>query len=729
MANDRNFKIKNGLALDDNKKIELGDSADLQIYHDGTNSYISDTAVGDLKLTSNGTNITFEKADGTDIFNVATSGATTAYYNGNAKFATTSTGVDITGTLTSDGLTVDGSTTINSGTLTQTTSGDSRNYFRSSTGDRSYAYFQNSDTGTTDGDGFIIGINSSENALIYYTENQPIYIGNNGVTDRITLESDGDFLIRNTDRTAFVAKFNALTNNVELVGDIIFEGSTADANETTVTVTNPTADRTFTIPDQTGTAMLWQQAWPDDPGSDNIAIGDNTLSDLDSGGQRNIAIGSYSLSNVTSGDFNTAVGALTLNYLTTGGRNTAVGTEAGSSSSATTVTDNTYIGHQAGQYSTGSSNTSVGKGSGGNTSASNFMVNLGYQAGYESGSDSVNIGYQAGYNTGMNQSAIQTVAIGRSAGDGITSGDYNTIIGSNADVSSFSGASYKNVAIGAYTSSGYAFNVSIGTNTELGISTSAAQHNVNIGYVAGNQSNADYGVYIGRNAGYKNNADNCIFIGDYSGGYLSKSGLLNVGVGYRTLFDATSGNTNTALGAAAGYKCSSGYRNVYIGNNAGGTGSSTGHSTGYNSIIIGYNSLPSSTSAANEITLGDSTITSLRCNVTTISSLSDERDKTDIQDLPYGLDFINDMRPVQFTWNRRDGSMNNVPDFGFIAQDLHDVELEHSSTNRTRLVKWENPDKLEADYVRSYPILVKAVQELSAKCDALEARLAALEGV
>ena len=119
----------------------------------------------------------------------------------------------------------------------------------------------------------------------------------------------------------------------------------------------------------------------------------------------------------------------------------------------------------------------------------------------------------------------------------------------------------------------------------------------------------------------------------------------------------------------------------------------------------------------------------MRCNVTTISSLSDERDKTDIEDLPYGLDFINDMRPVQFTWDRRDGSMNNVPDFGFIAQDLHDVELEHSSTNRTRLVKWENPDKLEADYVRSYPILVKAVQELSAKCDALEARLAALEGV
>jgi hypothetical protein len=118
----------------------------------------------------------------------------------------------------------------------------------------------------------------------------------------------------------------------------------------------------------------------------------------------------------------------------------------------------------------------------------------------------------------------------------------------------------------------------------------------------------------------------------------------------------------------------------------------------------------------------------LRCNVTTISSLSDERDKTAIEDLPHGLDFINDMRPVQFTWNRRDGTFAQKTDMGFIAQDLYDVELEHSSTSRTRLVKWENPDKLEADYLRSYPILVKAVQELSAKCDALEARIAELEG-
>jgi hypothetical protein len=38
--------------------------------------------------------------------------------------------------------------------------------------------------------------------------------------------------------------------------EIIFEGSTADAFETTLTVTDPTADRTFTLPDATGTAAI-----------------------------------------------------------------------------------------------------------------------------------------------------------------------------------------------------------------------------------------------------------------------------------------------------------------------------------------------------------------------------------------------------------------------------------------------------------------------------------------
>ena len=36
---------------------------------------------------------------------------------------------------------------------------------------------------------------------------------------------------------------------------IVFEGATADAHETTITITDPTADRTITIPNETGTVV------------------------------------------------------------------------------------------------------------------------------------------------------------------------------------------------------------------------------------------------------------------------------------------------------------------------------------------------------------------------------------------------------------------------------------------------------------------------------------------
>lgn len=42
----------------------------------------------------------------------------------------------------------------------------------------------------------------------------------------------------------------------QVTTSIIFEGSTADAFETTLTVIDPTADRTIAIPDQSGTVAL-----------------------------------------------------------------------------------------------------------------------------------------------------------------------------------------------------------------------------------------------------------------------------------------------------------------------------------------------------------------------------------------------------------------------------------------------------------------------------------------
>jgi hypothetical protein len=121
--------------------------------------------------------------------------------------------------------------------------------------------------------------------------------------------------------------------------------------------------------------------------------------------------------------------------------------------------------------------------------------------------------------------------------------------------------------------------------------------------------------------------------------------------------------------------------------------------------------------------LGNASIATLRCQVTSITSLSDARDKTDVESIPVGLDFINKLHPVTFTWNMRDGGKVGIKDTGFIAQELMATEDEAKLAEYLQLTYRDNPDKLEATQGRLIPILVKAIQELSAKVAELEAKV------
>jgi len=83
----------------DNVKAKFGAGDDLQIYHDGSNSYIKDVGTGALVLQSNGTAFVVEKTDGENMILAETDGAVTLYNNGASKLATTGSGVDVTGIL------------------------------------------------------------------------------------------------------------------------------------------------------------------------------------------------------------------------------------------------------------------------------------------------------------------------------------------------------------------------------------------------------------------------------------------------------------------------------------------------------------------------------------------------------------------------------------------------------------------------------------------------------
>ncbi|MGB2046147.1 MAG: hypothetical protein ACPHUD_10475, partial [Porticoccaceae bacterium] len=102
------------ITFGDNDKAIFGAGSDLQIYHDaGGDSYIKESGSGNLYLEA--TNLRVKTANNETYIAANQDGAVTLYYNNSLKLATTSTGIDVTGTVTADGLTVDGDITLTAG--------------------------------------------------------------------------------------------------------------------------------------------------------------------------------------------------------------------------------------------------------------------------------------------------------------------------------------------------------------------------------------------------------------------------------------------------------------------------------------------------------------------------------------------------------------------------------------------------------------------------------------
>ena len=104
----------NGFKVSDTQKAFFGDGNDLEIYHDGNNSYINDAGTGALLVR--GSNVSIAKYTGETMINAFADGRVDLYYDNAIKLTTTTTGIDVTGTVTSDGLTVDGQAIIDGGT-------------------------------------------------------------------------------------------------------------------------------------------------------------------------------------------------------------------------------------------------------------------------------------------------------------------------------------------------------------------------------------------------------------------------------------------------------------------------------------------------------------------------------------------------------------------------------------------------------------------------------------
>ena len=107
------------VSLSDSKKLKLGADGDLEIFHDGSYSYIKDTGTGDLRLQATTNLQIYNTALDKISANFHTAGPVTLYHDNSAKLATANDGIDVTGHIDAATITTTGAGTIG-GNLTVT---------------------------------------------------------------------------------------------------------------------------------------------------------------------------------------------------------------------------------------------------------------------------------------------------------------------------------------------------------------------------------------------------------------------------------------------------------------------------------------------------------------------------------------------------------------------------------------------------------------------------------
>jgi hypothetical protein len=108
------FVSSGDMTFGDSDKAIFGAGSDLQIYHDGSDSYITHTTGGNFFINDDGegylmmkgSDLYFRNPSNVDMIHAQSGGFVKLYHNAVAKLATTSTGIDVTGTVTADGLTM-----------------------------------------------------------------------------------------------------------------------------------------------------------------------------------------------------------------------------------------------------------------------------------------------------------------------------------------------------------------------------------------------------------------------------------------------------------------------------------------------------------------------------------------------------------------------------------------------------------------------------------------------
>ena len=414
----------------------------------------------------------------------------------------------------------------------------------------------------------------------------------------------------------------------------------------------------------------------------------------------------------TPGASNLFVGADAGSALTTGGSDTFVGTSAGAA--VTSSSNNTFVGARAGQVTTGDKNSFFGTGAGGANlgGVQNTFVGQGAGFGNTTGSNNTSVGMLAGASTagangtsffgafaGENNTAQENSFFGDLAGKANTSGDQNNFFGSQAGLVNTTG--FGNSFFG----------------TRAGLTNVTGSNNSFFGTDAGRMNTAGGNSFVGRSAGFATTTGgNNVFVGLDSGRFNTTGGG-NAFVGVDAGFNNTTGSNNTFVGVGSGNPDTATQVTHSAAIGAGAVVSAS------NTIVIGTASevtqVPGSlrvSGTLDAITLDSNGQVSI-CHTAShrfAFCSSSLRYKTDVEPYGPGLDVVQRLHPIRFTW--KDGGAR---DLGLGAEDVAPVEPLLVTRNGSGEVEGVKYDRVAV-------ILVNAVREQQAEIARLAEELRAL---
>ena len=727
----------------------IGNSDDLQLFHDGSDSYIQDAnSVSDLFINSN-KDLTLKIGNGSGGYHTAfyadNNGAARLYHIGSEKIKTTSTGVQVTGIINNsdaqenvrigsaagasfNGTNANRNTLIGHNAGNAITDGDDNTALGRNALDACTVGYSNVAVGTsaltkltTGGDNIAIGVDSLEDCTtgvgnigigttaLYAltTANNNTAVGRNSgkfMTSGAANVSLGNYSLQDntTGDSNIAVGYEALANNTTGSNNI---GIGPDALKANTTASNNVAIGNSVLVDNTSgdynVGLGIQALFENTSGVKNTALGAYAMKD-NTTGNHNVAIGENALGDNTTAADNIAIGMDALRVNTTGQQNVAIGMSAMMAN--TTAANNVAVGAYAlATCATGTSNTAVGQGALYTSTASENTA-IGNKALYSctTGAQNLAAGYWSlhGLTTGSGNTALG----GNWCGSNITTGGQNVAVGESSLKSLTTGQS----------------NVALGWGALATITT--AEQNVAVGWKALNvaQSGCHYNTAVGYGAGAK-----------------ITTGMRNTVIGRAVAQEMTAGEGNTLIGEQSGEQLTDGDYNSCLGENSG-----KDLTTGGNNTLIGYeagrSAAPSGSvnSHNNIVCLGNDNVTDLYCADTSISS-SDKRDKAEITNFTHGLSWVNKLQPKTYVWDKRswysddlsatpDGSKKkSKKNIGFLAQDVLAIEQADgfASNADTMLTVDITPDgkRYGLKYERLVPVLVNAIKELSAKVTALEA--------